>query len=31
VIDLDDIEAIADMLLRHAAPLQSAVSAMRGA
>jgi molybdopterin-guanine dinucleotide biosynthesis protein B len=31
VIDLDDIEAIADMLLRHAAPLQSAVADMRGA
>jgi molybdopterin-guanine dinucleotide biosynthesis adapter protein len=31
VIDLDDIEAIADMLLQHAMPLQSTAAAMRGA
>ena len=31
VIDLDDIEAIADMLLQHATPLQSVAAAMRGA
>lgn len=31
VIDLNDIEAIADVLLQHAVPLQSAIAAMRGA
>ena len=31
VIDLDDIEAIADMLLAHAVPLPSAAAAMRRA
>jgi len=31
VIDLNDIEAIADMLLQHAVPLQSAAAAMRSA
>ncbi len=31
VIDLNDIEAIADVLLQHAAPLQSAAAAMRSA
>ena len=31
VIDLDDIEAIADVLLKHATPLQSAAAAMRSA
>ena len=31
VIDLNDIEAIADMLLKHATPLQAAAAAMRGA
>ena len=31
VIDLDDIERIADVLLKHAAPLPSATAAMRSA
>ena len=31
VIDLDDIEAIAETLLKHAAPLKSAVAALRSA
>jgi hypothetical protein len=31
VIDLNDIEAIADMLLQHATPLQSVASTMRSA
>ena len=31
VIGLDDIEAIADVLLQHATPLQSVAAAMRGA
>jgi molybdopterin-guanine dinucleotide biosynthesis adapter protein len=31
VIDLDDIERIADALLKHAMPLQSAAAAMRSA
>jgi molybdopterin-guanine dinucleotide biosynthesis protein B len=31
VIDLDDIERIADTLLKHAAPLQSAAAALRSA
>src|ERR1700750_1023625 len=31
VIGLDDVEKIADVLLRHAAPLQSVAAAMRGA
>jgi molybdopterin-guanine dinucleotide biosynthesis adapter protein len=31
VIDLDDIEAVADVLLKHAAPLQSAAAALRRA
>jgi molybdopterin-guanine dinucleotide biosynthesis protein B len=31
VIDLNDIEAIADVLLQHAVPLQSAAAAMRSA
>jgi hypothetical protein len=31
VIDLDDIEQIADTLLKHAMPVQSAAAAMRSA
>jgi molybdopterin-guanine dinucleotide biosynthesis protein B len=31
VIDLDDIEQIADVLMKHATPLQSAAQAMRSA
>ena len=31
VVDLNDIEAIADMLLKHAVPLQRAAAAMRSA
>jgi molybdopterin-guanine dinucleotide biosynthesis protein B len=31
VVDLNDIEAIADLLLKHAAPLASAITAMRSA
>ena len=31
VIDLDDIEGIADVLLKHAAPLKSAAAALRSA
>ena len=31
VVDLDDIELIADVLLKHAMPLQSAAQAMRSA
>jgi len=31
VVDLDDIKTIADVLLQHAAPLQSVAAAMRGA
>ena len=31
VIGLDDVETIADVLLRHAVPLQSVAAAMRGA
>jgi molybdopterin-guanine dinucleotide biosynthesis protein MobB len=31
VVGLDDIEAIADVLLQHAAPLHSVAAAMRGA
>ena len=31
VIDLNDIEGIVDMLLKHAVPLQGAATAMRSA
>jgi len=31
VVGLDDVETIADVLLRHAVPLQSVAAAMRGA
>jgi hypothetical protein len=31
VVDLDDVELIADVLLKHAMPLRSAAQAMRSA